>query len=96
MTTATLPRQGFSRQLPLDALGRLVRAIGMQLRQDRVQYRRRRSAAGNHLDSLSDRLRQDIGLSDSSPSPAELLERFNRMHAAYPREHAIRLRPWSC
>jgi uncharacterized protein YjiS (DUF1127 family) len=94
MTTATLPRQGFSALDPLPALARLVRVINLQLHRDRSRQRHRRYSAANHLDSLSDRLRQDIGLSDSSPTPAELLERFHRMHAAYPREHAIRLRPW--
>ena len=95
MTTAIFPRQGFSLRARPHAVSRLLRVIASRLSHGRERRRRRHIGAGNQLDLLSDRLRQDIGLSDSSPSPAELLQRFHRMHAACPREHEFRLKAWT-
>jgi len=61
----------------------------------RSKTRRRQRVGRELLAQLGDRLRQDIGLDDSSPTPAELLERFYRLRQAPPREHELRFRPWS-
>ena len=96
MTTTTFDLPAFR----LPAAGRAIfgtlRTVTLGLRallQTRPGIRHRHD---NHLERLDERLRRDIGLSDCSPTPAELLNRFHRMHAAYPREHEIRLRPWTC
>jgi len=90
MTTAIETRR---RPGPFDILGPVARGFREIAR--RLQTARRRKAARGQLANLTDRLRQDIGLADSSPSAQELLERFYRSQWPLPREHESRLKLWT-
>lgn len=96
MTTAIYPRNNFSLQAPRSALITALRAVRVCLQVMRRQpAARRRYRDQGRLEQLDARLRHDIGLSDSCPTPAELLQRFHRLHQPCPREHELRLKPWS-
>lgn len=88
MTTVIVP----PRRLPRFTIASLVdsvRGIGQRFRAARKQR-----AASARLANLTDRLRQDIGLADSSPSAAELIERFHRSRKPLPRAHESRFKLW--
>jgi hypothetical protein len=81
------------RRLPLFGIGSAIAAIrGIA---HRYRAARQQRAASAQLANLTDRLRQDIGLADSSPIPADLLERFYRSRQTPPREHESRFKLWT-
>lgn len=96
MTTAIIPR---SRGLAQE-LGRTLACIARAAahrpgrRPQRPARPRRRHDSANLDTRLNDRLRHDIGLTDSRPTPAERLERFHQSHRCFAREHEIRLKIW--
>jgi uncharacterized protein YjiS (DUF1127 family) len=90
MTTATVS----PRHLPLFTIGSTI-AAAMRTVAEQLRAARRQRSAAAQLEILSDRLRQDIGLTDSSPTAGELIKRFHRAHRPLPREHEQRIKLWS-
>jgi hypothetical protein len=89
MTTVTVS----PRRLPLLRIAAAIDALRGIAR--RLRSSRKRRAASAQLANLTDRLRQDIGLDDSSPSAAELIKRFHLSCQPPPREHASRFKLWT-
>ena len=89
MTTAIASR----RRLPLAGIGPFITAV-LRIISHRIRAARRRRATAARLENLTERLRQDIGLADSSPSAAELIERFHLSRRPLPREHESRFKLW--
>ena len=89
MTTATTS----PRRLPISAIGPFI-AAALRTLSHRLRTARQRRTAGAQLEKLPDRLRQDIGLADSSPSAAELQKRFQFSRQTLPREHESRFKLW--
>jgi hypothetical protein len=89
MSTAIASR----RRLPLAGIGPFIIAAARAISK-RIRAARRRREAAAQLENLPDRLRQDIGLADSSPSAAELIKRFHLARRPLPREHENRFKLW--
>jgi hypothetical protein len=96
MTTAIYSPSGFSLRAPRSLLINVLRAAWRWLHAVKRQPTARHRRSGRaHLEQLDERLRHDIGLSDSRPTPAEMLQRLQQSHELLAREHEIRLKPWS-
>jgi len=80
-------------RLPPAGLGPLI-AAALRAIPRGLQAARRRRAAAALLENLPDRLRQDIGLVDSSPSASELIKRFHLSRQPLSREHENRHKLW--
>lgn len=82
-----------TRRWPLFGIGSRI-AIALGGIAHRLHVKHEQYATAAQLENLTDRLRQDIGLADSSPTAAELIKRFHLSQRPLPREHEKRFKLW--